>query len=70
MKAEAVVGHHGVVLVQLFMPSLIGMGLSFIAGLLALRWLSHWIEQGCWYLFGFYCIAASAVIFWMQVQGA
>lgn len=42
--------------------SLIGMAASFFAGLLALRWLSSWLEQGRWHLFGFYCLFASAVV--------
>ena len=47
---------------SLVMPSLVGMGLSFLAGLLALRWLSRWLETNRWHLFGFYCIAASAAV--------
>jgi len=45
-------------------PSLLGMALSFLAGLLALRWLSRWLEQGRWHLFGAYCLAASVVVLW------
>lgn len=40
-------------------PSLAGMCLSFLAGLAALRWLSRWLEQGRWYLFGAYCLVAA-----------
>jgi undecaprenyl-diphosphatase len=47
-------------------PSLIGMVLSFLAGLLALRWLSRWLEQGRWYLFGGYCLAAALFAFWIS----
>jgi undecaprenyl-diphosphatase len=43
-------------------PSLIGMVLAFFAGLLALKWLSQWLERGKWYLFGVYCVAASIVV--------
>ena len=43
-------------------PSLLGMVLSFLAGLAALRWLSRWLEQGRWYLFGVYCLAAAAAV--------
>ena len=46
--------------------SLIGMVLSFFAGLLALRWLSSWLESGRWWLFGIYCILASAVVFYLH----
>jgi len=48
---------------HLFAPSLLGMVLSFAAGLAALKWLSNWLETGRWYLFGLYCLMASAVIF-------
>ena len=47
---------------SLLMPSLVGMVFSFAAGLLALRWLSRWLEQGRWHLFGFYCLAASLLV--------
>jgi undecaprenyl-diphosphatase len=43
-------------------PSLIGMVMAFFAGLLALKWLSQWLERGKWYLFGVYCVAASIVV--------
>ncbi len=45
---------------HLFVPGLVGMVFSFIAGLLALKWLSRWLEGGRWQLFGFYCVAAAA----------
>lgn len=47
---------------QVFLPGLAGMVLSFGAGLLALVWLSRWLDQGRWYLFGIYCLVASAVV--------
>jgi undecaprenyl-diphosphatase len=43
-------------------PSVVGAVLAFFAGLLALRWLSRWLEGGRWYLFGIYCLAAAAVV--------
>jgi undecaprenyl-diphosphatase len=46
-------------------PGLLGMLLSFLAGLLALRWLSRWLEQGRWHLFGAYCLCASLVVLWV-----
>jgi undecaprenyl-diphosphatase len=49
--------------------SLLGMVFSFIAGLAALRWLSAWLENGRWYLFGIYCLLASAVIFFLYTKG-
>lgn len=53
----------------LFYPSLLGMVLSFIAGLLALRWLSRWLENGRWQLFGIYCLGASLVVFLLYLKG-
>ncbi|XBS69036.1 undecaprenyl-diphosphate phosphatase [Acerihabitans sp. KWT182] len=46
-------------------PSLAGMLFSFIAGLLALRWLSRWLEQDRWHLFGGYCILAALFVLWL-----
>ena len=46
-------------------PGLLGMGLSFIAGLIALRWLSSSLEHGRWHLFGGYCLIASLVVLWV-----
>jgi len=47
-------------LAALAAPGLVGMVCSFGAGLLALRWLSGWLERGRWHYFGIYCLAASA----------
>jgi undecaprenyl-diphosphatase len=47
--------------------SLLGALFSFLAGLVALKWLSSWLENGRWYLFGIYCLVASAVVFWLHV---
>jgi undecaprenyl-diphosphatase len=52
LKAHPVFLTDKVSLVGLFYPSLMGMGFSFISGLLALRWLSRWLEQGRWQFFG------------------
>ena len=53
---------------HLFMPGLVGMILSFVAGLLALKWLTRWLEGGRWKFFGYYCLVAAAgvlvVHFW------
>jgi undecaprenyl-diphosphatase len=54
---------------RLFMPSLLGMAFSFIAGLIALKWLSNWLENGRWPLFGIYCLFASAVVFTLHQNG-
>jgi undecaprenyl-diphosphatase len=42
--------------------SLLGAFLAFLAGLLALKWLSRWLESGRWYLFGIYCLIASVAV--------
>lgn len=44
------------------LPSLLGAVFSFLAGLLALKWLSSWLEKGQWYLFGVYCLMAAGVV--------
>ena len=44
---------------HLFAPSLVGMVFSFAAGLLALKWLSRWLEGGRWKWFGYYCLVAA-----------
>ena len=49
--------------------SLLGMVFAFLAGLVALKWLSSWLESGRWYLFGIYCIVASAVVFYLHTRG-
>jgi len=61
LKSNHDTGAH-VPILHLMGPSLVGMVFSFGAGLLALKWLSQWLEGGRWKLFGFYCIAASAVV--------
>jgi len=47
---------------SLLLPGFLGMVVSFIVGLFALRWLSAWLERGRWKYFGFYCIALSVVV--------
>ena len=49
--------------------SIIGMVLSFVAGLAALRWLSAWLENGRWWLFGVYCLLASGVVLYLHHIG-
>ena len=61
---ETGVDLHGAVL-----SSLLGAVFAFLAGLLALRWLSGWLEQGRWYLFGIYCLLASAGVFYLHHIG-
>ena len=51
------------------MPSLLGMVFAFLAGLVALKWLSGWLENGRWYLFGIYCLVASGAVFYLHHIG-
>ncbi|AXI04127.1 undecaprenyl-diphosphate phosphatase [Aquirhabdus parva] len=53
---------HSTDFMSLVAPSLFGMVCSFLAGLLALRWLSSWLDSGRWYLFGGYCLVFSVVV--------
>jgi undecaprenyl-diphosphatase len=49
--------------------SVLGAVLAFIAGLLALKWLSRWLESGRWYLFGVYCLVAAAGVALLHHHG-
>jgi undecaprenyl-diphosphatase len=49
--------------------SVLGMVFSFLAGLVALKWLSSWLESGRWYLFGIYCLLASGIVFYLHTRG-
>ncbi len=53
---------HGPGFISLVLPGVLGMVFSCAAGLLALRWLSSWLERGRWQYFGYYCIFAAAVV--------
>ena len=55
LEGHVALGHAAV-------PGLFGMVVAFLAGLLALKWLSGWLESGKWYLFGIYCVAAALVV--------
>ncbi len=54
---------------DLVKPGLVGMVFSFVAGLLALRLLSRFLEGGRWQLFGYYCIVASGVVLFLHFRG-
>jgi undecaprenyl-diphosphatase len=49
--------------------SVLGAVVAFGAGLIALRWLSRWLEGGRWYLFGIYCLFAAAVVELLHAAG-
>jgi len=59
----------GLNLASAMLPGLTGMLCSFLAGLLALKWLSRWLEGGRWYLFGIYCLFASGAVFYLHHIG-
>lgn len=40
----------------------LGMLFSFVAGWMALRWLSRWLEHGRWHFFGYYCLVAAVLV--------
>ena len=63
-KAEA-----HTILATAIAPSLLGMFCAFLAGLVALKWLSSWLEKGRWYWFGIYCLAASVVVAALYFHG-
>ncbi|HUJ39779.1 MAG TPA: undecaprenyl-diphosphate phosphatase [Candidatus Acidoferrales bacterium] len=50
-------------------PSLLGAVLAFLAGLLALKWLSSWLQAGRWYYFGIYCLLAALAVFYLHHLG-
>lgn len=50
-------------------PSLVGVVFAFLAGLLALKWLSRWLETGRWHYFGIYCLVAAIVVAYLHHTG-
>jgi undecaprenyl-diphosphatase len=50
-------------------PSVLGAACAFLAGLLALKWLSGWLESGRWYIFGIYCLAAAGAVGYLHRLG-
>jgi undecaprenyl-diphosphatase len=49
--------------------SVLGGVLAFVAGLVALKWLSAWLERGRWSYFGAYCLIAAAVVAALHFAG-
>jgi undecaprenyl-diphosphatase len=49
--------------------SLVGALFAFLAGLVALKWLSRWLESGRWHFFGIYCIIAAGAVFALHQMG-
>jgi undecaprenyl-diphosphatase len=59
----------GVSLNATMVPILVGTICAFLAGLVALKWLSKWLEGGRWYLFGIYCLVAAAAVMGLHHAG-
>lgn len=53
---------HGATLASAALPNVLGAFCAFLAGLLALKWLSRWLETGRWYFFGVYCLVAASAV--------
>jgi undecaprenyl-diphosphatase len=49
--------------------TLVGAAVAFVAGLLALKWLSRWLESGHWARFGIYCLFAAAAVAYLHRAG-
>jgi undecaprenyl-diphosphatase len=49
--------------------SLVGAFFAFLAGLIALKWLSRWLESGRWHYFGIYCLVAAVAVFVLHRMG-
>jgi undecaprenyl-diphosphatase len=49
--------------------TLLGAVVAFFAGLLALKWLSRWLESGRWSRFGIYCLFAAAAVTYLHRAG-
>ena len=67
MKAGHVAG--GAAWTSALMPSVLGAFCAFLAGLVALKWLSKWLESDRWYLFGIYCLAAAVAVAFLHHAG-
>lgn len=67
MKAEHIAGAAN--LASAMGPSLLGALFAFLAGLVALKWLSKWLESGRWHWFGVYCLIAAGVVAYLYHAG-
>jgi undecaprenyl-diphosphatase len=69
LKAKGAMPEHAAEVARLFYPGLLGALFSFLAGLLALRFLSRVLSGGKWHFFGVYCLCASAAVFILHLFG-
>jgi undecaprenyl-diphosphatase len=61
--------HHLAGMLPTVVPSIVGVVFAFLAGLLALKWLSRWLETGRWHFFGIYCLFAAIVVAYLHHTG-
>jgi undecaprenyl-diphosphatase len=61
--------HLGPALMPSVTSSLCGALFAFLAGLLALKWLSRWLEEGRWYWFGIYCLIFALAVAFLHRSG-
>lgn len=52
----------GYIIKASFFHGVLGMIFSFFAGLIAIKWLTAWLEKGRWWMFGIYCLIFSSAI--------
>ncbi|HWF66535.1 MAG TPA: undecaprenyl-diphosphate phosphatase [Acidobacteriaceae bacterium] len=67
MKAQHITG--AAPLASAMGPSILGAFFAFLAGLVALKWLSKWLESGRWSWFGIYCLIAACVVAYLHHLG-
>ncbi len=56
-------------LTSVVLLSVLGALIAFVTGLLALKWLSRWLENGRWYIFGIYCLVAATAVALLYHKG-
>lgn len=54
---------------RLMMVSVFGGVCAFLAGMLALKWLTRWLVYGRWWVFGCYCLLAAAIVLFLNRLG-
>jgi undecaprenyl-diphosphatase len=67
-KSDPQALHNGLV-GHLILPGLVGMVVTFLVSLIALRFLSRVLEEGRWIYFGYYCMAAAVGMFALGAMG-
>ena len=68
VRADQLASSH-IQIAAVLAPSLLGLACAFLAGLIALKWLSRWLQQGRWYWFGIYCLIAAVMVELLHLHG-